>query len=118
MVDHDLRHRTVARDKHQRVNTAQCGAKSLRLGVVGGTRADARRPSPGRQHAPGQRDDLMRLLTCQKPHNLAADLPAGARHRDTHHALPSRVGQLELDGYMRPECPLGALAAIRGRDTP
>jgi hypothetical protein len=34
----------------------------------------------------------MRLLTCQKPHNLAADLPAGARHRDTHHASQRASG--------------------------
>jgi hypothetical protein len=113
MVHHDLRHRTVARDKHQRVRTAQRGAQSLQVGVVGDTRANARRPSPGRQHAPGQRDDPMRLLTGQKPHNLAADLPAGARHRDTHHALPVRLGQLEPDGYMRPQCRFGAPAAIR-----
>jgi hypothetical protein len=106
MVDYDLRHRTVARDKHQRVNTAQYGAKNFRVGIVGGTRANPRRASPGRQHAPGQRDDLMRLLTGQKPHNLAADLPASARHRDTYHALPARVGQPELDGYIRPECPV------------
>jgi hypothetical protein len=48
----------------------------------------------------------MGLLTGQKPHNLAADLPAGARHRDTHHALPVRLGELEPDGYMRPQCPV------------
>jgi hypothetical protein len=60
----------------------------------------------------------MRLLTGQKPHNLAADLPAGARHRDTHHALLARVGQLEPDGYMRPDARSAALVAIRGRDTP
>jgi hypothetical protein len=59
----------------------------------------------------------MGLLTGQKPHNLAADLPAGARHRDTHHALPVRLGELEPDGYIRPQCPFGAPAAIRGRDT-
>jgi hypothetical protein len=106
MADHDLRHRTVARVKHQRVRTAQRGAQSFRVGVAGGTRADARRPSPGRRHAQGQRDDLMGLLTGQEPHHLAADLAAGARHRDTHHALPARLGQLERDGYMRPECPV------------
>jgi len=36
MADHDLRHRTVARVKHQRVRTAQRGAQSFRVGVVGG----------------------------------------------------------------------------------
>jgi hypothetical protein len=66
MADHDLRHRTVARVKHQRVRTAQRGAQSFRVGVAGGTRADARRPSPGRRHAQGQRDDLMGLLTGQE----------------------------------------------------
>jgi hypothetical protein len=55
----------------------------------------------------------MRLLSGQKPHNLAADLPAGARHRDTHHALLALVGRLELDGYMRPECPAAITDAAR-----
>jgi hypothetical protein len=55
----------------------------------------------------------MRLLSGQKPHNLAADLPAGARHRDTHHALLARVGRLELDGYVKRECPAAITGAAR-----
>jgi len=45
------------------IHHCSSGAQSFRVGVVGGTRADARRPSSGRRHAPGQRDDLMGLLT-------------------------------------------------------
>jgi hypothetical protein len=46
----------------------------------------------------------VRLLSGQKPHNLAADLTGGARHRDTQHALQPRLRQLDLDGYTGTEC--------------
>ena len=115
MVDHDLRHRAIARDEHQRAGTAQGGAESLRAGLAGGTPADAGRPPPGRRYAPGQRDDLMRLLTGQKPYHLAADLPAGAGHRDPHHAILTGVRRAGPDGRMRPYCPVQRPGGDHGR---
>src|SRR5215475_3150568 len=107
MVNHDLRHRAIARDKHQRVDIAQRGAKSLRVGIVGGSRADARWPPPGQQPATGQCDDLVLLLSGHQPYDLASDPSAGAGHRDAQHAL-LQAGAQDLDGCMRPECPVRA----------
>ena len=105
MVNHDLCHRAIARDEHKRVDIAQRGAKSLRVDIVGGPRADARWPPPGQQPATGQRDDLVLSLSGHQPHDLAANPSAGTGHRDAQHALPPAGGQ-GLDGCMRPECPV------------
>jgi hypothetical protein len=78
---------------------------------------------PGRQSAPGQRDDLVRLLSGQKPHNLAANLTGGTGHRDSQHALQPRLRQLDLDGYKTTEClicaaPLGGGVHKRNGSSP